>query len=129
MNKFKSRDLKRIGNGVLALTSKNGEEQLAFVTGAWAADDGKVQAMILRTSLTGKGPSIVYQSRGRVANMTLMKACNEAIAKWSYQGGEFAGEEEELDRQRKKTLKKLLTLWGINDIVGDKTEFEAAFNL
>lgn len=128
MNKFKSRDLKRFSDGCLALTDKTGQELLVFITGAWSADDGKVQAMIIRTALT-EPARVVYQSRGRVPNMTLMKACNTAIAQWSYFGGGTAGFEEELDRQRKKTLKKLLTLWGINDIVGDKTEFEAAFNL
>lgn len=129
MIKFSSKKLKRRGN-VYRLDG-DGDEQFIVLVGNEKCEGDienyKMQAYCMMTS-PAKGPIILEQTRGSIPAFNVLVTINRALTKWHNTNG--GPKKEELDgitRTRIKTIMKFAKLMGIEDLVADRTEFEAHF--
>lgn len=131
MIKFSAKDLKRRGN-VLTLDAKATDDQFVIIRGN--DGDGKFSLYILATSAQ-RGPSILHQSKGRVVPFSALIEINRHLIKWHNQKGTEKSKAQKtetankINRARIKTIMKVARLWGIDDLVADRNEFEAHFGV
>lgn len=125
MIKFSSKKLRNRGN-VFTLPAK-AETLGQFVVIVGHRTKEKMQVYCMATS-DQRGPIILGQSRGAIPAFNALVEINRHLTKWHNSGpGPNKTEVEELTRSRLKTIMKFARLLGIDDIVADKTEFEAHF--
>jgi len=127
MIKFSSKKLRRRGN-VYRLDGDGDQQFIVLVGNEKREGEYKMQAYCMMTSPT-KGPIILEQTRGAIPAFNVLVTINRALTKWHNTNGGPKGEDAlaGITRTRIKTIMKFARLMGIDDLVADRTEFEAHF--
>lgn len=128
MIEFSSKKLRRRGNVyTLPAHAEDRDGQFVVITGNREKDTGKMQVYCIATS-EKKGPVILSQSRGAIPAFNALVEINRQLTMW-HNTKPFPKKDEvsRVTRQRIKTIMKFAKLMGIDDLVADKTEFEAHF--
>lgn len=130
MIKFKAKDLKRRGDVLILPAFNEYEGSFIVIVGnnVQAGKEKRMQAYCLATSST-KGPMILEQTRGAIPAFNALIAINRALTKWQMSGKDAKKTElEAATRSRIKTIMRFAKLLEIDDLVADRTEFEAHFS-